>query len=316
MGATDDTELIWTKKPSLRNPVLVAAFEGWNDAGEAASTSVRHLIEQWNGKEFASIDPELFFDFSSTRPEVQLVDGRTRKIEWPSNTFHAAPLGTSGRDVILLLGNEPQLRWRTFCAHIIDVARTCNVDMVVTLGSLLADVPHTRPVRITGTTADPEMLEELGLQRSRYEGPTGIVGVLHDALSRAGFRSCSLWAAVPHYLPGTPSPKAALALLERASAVLQIHIPTLSIEINAAQYDRQVDEVVEADDDMVSYVRRLEMSHDAGDDEDDDDLDDDVDEVEDAIADPPSLRGENGEIPSGDELAAELERYLRDQDSP
>lgn len=314
MAIDAGNELNWAKKPVLRSPILVAAFEGWNDAGEAASTSVRHLVDQWNGKEFASIDPELFFDFSSTRPEVQLIDGRTRKIEWPRNTFYSAPLGTSGRDVILLLGNEPQLRWRTFCAHIIDVARTCNVEMVVTLGSLLADVPHTRPVRITGTAADPELIEELGLQRSRYEGPTGIVGVLHDALSRAGIKSCSLWAAVPHYLPGTPSPKAALALLERAASVLRIHIPTLSIEINAAQYDRQVDEVVEADEDMVSYVRRLELSHDAGDDEDDDDLDDAIDEVEEALSDAPSLRDANGEIPSGDELAAELERYLRDQD--
>jgi len=314
MAIDAGNELNWAKKPVLRSPILVAAFEGWNDAGEAASTSVRHLVDQWNGKEFASIDPELFFDFSSTRPEVQLIDGRTRKIEWPRNAFYSAPLGTSGRDVILLLGNEPQLRWRTFCAHIIDVARACNVEMVVTLGSLLADVPHTRPVRITGTAADPDLIEELGLQRSRYEGPTGIVGVLHDALSRAGIKSCSLWAAVPHYLPGTPSPKAALALLERAASVLRIHIPTLSIEINAAQYDRQVDEVVEADEDMVSYVRRLELSHDAGDDEDDDDLDDDVDEVEEALSDAPSLRDANGEIPSGDELAAELERYLRDQD--
>jgi proteasome assembly chaperone (PAC2) family protein len=307
-------ELIWARKPQTRTPILVAAFEGWNDAGEAASTAVRHLIDQWRGKEFAAIEPEEFFDFSSTRPEVHLVDGRTREIEWPSNTFHIAPLGTSGRDVILLLGNEPQLRWKTFCKHVIDVARTCNVEMVVTLGALLADVPHTRPVRITGTAADPEMIEELGLQRSRYEGPTGIVGVLHDALARAGFRSCSLWAAVPHYLPGTPSPRAALALLERASTLLRIHIPTLSIEINAAQYDRQVDEVVEADDDMVSYVRRLELSHDAGDDEDDDDLDDTDNDRTPEGSPPVSLRDANGDLPTGDDLAAELEKYLRDQE--
>jgi predicted ATP-grasp superfamily ATP-dependent carboligase len=182
--------------------------------------------------------------------------------------------------------------------------------MVVTLGALLADVPHTRPVRITATGISAEMIDRYDLQRSRYEGPTGIVGVLHDAFATAGIASCSLWAAVPHYLPGTPSPKAALALIERASDLLNLRIPTLALEIAAAQYERQVNEVIEADDYMIAYVQRLEEGHDSGDDLDDDDEDD-----LDPIGAEPSLKGADGRLPSGDELAAELEEFLRDNGS-
>jgi proteasome assembly chaperone (PAC2) family protein len=304
-------ELRWNTRPVLRKPILIAAFEGWNDAGEGASGAVKHLQSEWAGTEFASIDPELFFDFSVTRPEVRLVEGRIREIVWPVNTFYFAAMGSSERDVILLTGTEPQLRWRSFSQHIIDVAKACNVEMVITLGALLADVPHSRPVRITGTATDAELIARLHLMRSRYEGPTGIVGVLHDALSKAGIPSCSLWASVPHYLPGTPSPKATLALIERAAEILNVQIATLDLLISTAQYERQVTEVVEADDDMASYVHRLELSHDAGDDEDDDDLDDDLDDDE--IDPHDAFSDSEGNLPTGDTLAAELEQYLRDQ---
>jgi proteasome assembly chaperone (PAC2) family protein len=306
-----ESELVWEHTPKLTSPILIAGFEGWNDAGDAASTSIAHLAEQWNATSFAHIECENFFDFTSTRPQVQFSENRLREITWPENIFLATTSGPGGRDLILLRGNEPQLRWKTFSRLIIEVATTLKVEMVITLGALLADVPHTRPVRVTGTAIDQSMIDRLELSRSRYEGPTGIVGVLHDALARAEISSCSLWASVPHYLPGTPSPKAALALLERTAAILNIDIPTLALQIRSAQYERQVDEVVEADDDMVGYVRRLEISHDSGDDEDDDDADD-IEGLEDED-ESPRLLDANGQLPSGDELAAEVEKFLRDQ---
>jgi proteasome assembly chaperone (PAC2) family protein len=299
-------ELRWDHVPQLRSPILLAAFEGWNDAGDGASMALGHIASMWDATEFAAIDSEEFFDFSSTRPTVRLADGE-RLIEWPENSFSAVSVPDHSHDFVLLKGNEPQLRWRTFCAHVLEVAKRLDVKMVVTLGALLADVPHTRPVRITATGVSPEMIERYDLQRSRYEGPTGIVGVLHDAFAKAGIASCSLWAAVPHYLPGTPSPKAALALIERASDLLNLRIPTLALEIAAAQYERQVNEVIEADEDMIAYVQRLEEGHDSGDDLDDDDEDD-----LDPIGEEPSLKGADGRLPSGDELAAELEEFLRD----
>jgi proteasome assembly chaperone (PAC2) family protein len=302
-------ELRWDHVPQLRSPILLAAFEGWNDAGDGASMALGHIGSMWDAQEFAVIEAEEFFDFSSTRPTVRLSDGE-RVIEWPENSFSALSVPDHSHDFVLLKGNEPQLRWKTFCAHVLEVAKRLDVKMVVTLGALLADVPHTRAVRITATGISPEMIDRYDLQRSRYEGPTGIVGVLHDAFAKAGIASCSLWAAVPHYLPGTPSPKAALALIERASDLLNLRIPTLALEIAAAQYERQVNEVIEADDDMIAYVQRLEEGHDSGDDLDDDDEDD-----LDPIGAEPSLKDADGRLPSGEELAAELEEFLRDNGS-
>src|SRR5438445_9792622 len=208
-------ELRIEERPVLEHPVLIAAFRGWNDGGQGASLAGAYLAQAWAAERFATIESENFYDFQATRPMVSLVDGETRQIDWPENTFLHAPMPGGGRDAIILLGVEPNLRWRTFCSHVTDLASSFNVELVITLGSLLADVPHTRPAPVTGSATDPELIEQLGLQASRYEGPTGIVGVLHDACTQAGISSASLWAAVPHYVSLTPSPRAAKALVDR-----------------------------------------------------------------------------------------------------
>jgi proteasome assembly chaperone (PAC2) family protein len=277
----------WENRPRLRRPVLVAAFEGWNDAADAASTAARYLKGRWGARPFATIDPEEFFDFSSTRPQVKLTDGAHREIVWPATEFSAASLPDTPHDVVLMVGTEPQLRWRTFCRQVVDVAGELQTEMVITLGALLADVAHTRPVRVTGTAADAEVVARLGLEQSTYEGPTGILGVLQDAFGAARLQSASLWAAVPHYVAATPSPKATLALVERTAGLLSTKVVTADLEQRAIDYERQVTEVVATDDDVSAYVRRLEESSDA----DDDPM----------------------ELQSGEVLAAELERFLREQ---
>lgn len=287
----------WSSRPRLRSPIVIAAFAGWNDAGEAASTAARHLADVWATREFATIDPEEFYDFSSTRPQVRLADGVTREIVWPSNEFSASSVLNSDLDVVVLIGTEPQQRWRTFCEEVLSVATDLDARMLITMGALLAEVPHSRPVSVIGTAADGELIDRYGLQRSRYEGPTGIVGVLHDACGTAGLASLSLWAAVPAYVQGAPSPKASLALVERVADVLELAIPTTSLEIASAAYEREVDEVVNNDEDLTGYVNRLEAMVDSGkpfgDDDDDEDEGDSADTV--------------------DDLVEELERFLRDQ---
>ena len=267
--------------------MLIAAFEGWNDAGDGASMAARWLASTWNARSFGAIDPEEFYDFSVTRPQVRLTAGLTRSLEWPEGELRAAaPLG-SAHDVVFLHAAEPQLRWRTYAATVVGVATTLGVELAVTLGGLGAEVAHTRPVRVTGTAANPELVERLGLRQSRYEGPTGIVGVLHDALGRAGIPSASLWANVPHYVSATPSPKAALALVERATNLLGVSVALQELEIASAAYERQVSEVVADDEDVAAYVQRLEE---LGPDDD-----------------------EERDWPSGDGLADEVERFLRRQ---
>jgi len=278
----------WQERPALRRPVLVAAFEGWNDAADAASTAAAYLRDRWSARPFAIIDPEEFYDFSATRPEVHLAQGLTREIVWPTTEFSAAPLPGTSRDVVFLLGTEPQLRWRTFTEQIVGVVQELGVEMIVILGALLADVAHTRPVRVTGTAADEELVRRLNLARSSYEGPTGIVGVLHDAFAKAGLPSASLWAAVPHYVASTPSPKASLALVERATGLLSTSVVTADLKVAALDYERQVSEVVAGDDDVSAYVRRLEASAD----------EDDVAAME---------------TVTGEDLVDELEQFLRDQ---
>ena len=285
------SHLRWDHRPQLRRPVLVAAFEGWNDAGEAASTAVRWLETTTDAVQFATIDPEEFYDFTVARPHVKLDAAMVRRIEWPTPTLSAATLPTSARDVIFLEGIEPALKWRAFTEAVLEVVAELGVDTVFTLGALLADVPHTRPVRVTGTATDPDLIAELGFTRSRYEGPTGIVGVLMDACARKGVKGASLWATTPHYLRETASPKAALALVERLNDLIDLRVDTTDLEIASAAYERQVNDMLEGEDDVVDYVRSLEA-----------DTDDDDDG-----AGPPFV------IPSSDQLAAEVERFLRDQ---
>jgi predicted ATP-grasp superfamily ATP-dependent carboligase len=267
----------WSSHPKLRRPVLIAAFEGWNDAGEAATYAARYLAQQWGARRFAVVDPEEFFDFSSTRPTVRLDTSYTRHIEWPSTELAAGAVPGGAADVVVLIGTEPQLRWRTFAEQILGVARELDVGMVITLGALLAEVPHTRPVSIIGTADDDDLIHRLDLRRSTYQGPTGIVGVLSDAMRRAGIPTASLWAAVPTYVPGAPSPKAALALVERVASVLAVSVQTSELEIAAASYERQLDELVADDDDTASYVARLEAAADEAGDDDHTDL---IEEVE------------------------------------
>jgi predicted ATP-grasp superfamily ATP-dependent carboligase len=254
--------VVWTSRPRLRRPVLIAAFEGWNDAGEAATFAARYLADQWGARPFATIDPEDFYDFTSTRPQVRLDDGQQREIVWPSNELSACSVPGADLDVIVLLGSEPQLRWRTFCSQIVEVAQAHEVRLAVTLGALLAEVPHSRPVSVIGTAYDPELVRRLDLRQSTYEGPTGIVGVLHDALRQGGVPSASLWAAVPTYVPGAPSPKAALALIERTTELLAVPVQTTDLQIATAAYERQLDELVADDDDTAAYVAGLEQAAD------------------------------------------------------
>lgn len=288
--------LIEHAHPELRSPILIAAFRGWNDAGESASFAASHLARVWAAEKMASIDPEEFYDFQSVRPQVELVDGLTRRITWPANELYSAQL-EGDHDVILLVGTEPSHRWRTFAEVIVEVARTHGVKFVVTLGALLADVPHSRPVHITGTAVDLELVERLGLQRSRYEGPTGIVGVLHDAFGKAGIDSASLWAAVPHYLAVTPNPKAAQALVDKATELIGIPASTTELEHATRTYEDRVSDMVATDEDVQAYVQLLEERADERDDEE------------------PVGPIDASNLPSGDALAAELEKFLRERDS-
>ena len=278
--------LVWHDRPALRRPVMVAAFEGWNDAGDAASGALAWLRHRWGASRIAGIEPEEFFDFQVSRPQVSLIDGVTRHITWPANDCYAAHVRQADRDVVLLAGVEPNLRWRSFCQSVLTVAGQTGCEMVVTLGALLADVPHTRPVNLTGTAADPELIQRLGLQHSRYEGPTGIVGVLHDACRQSGMPSVSLWAPVPHYVATPPNPKATRALLERLGELLSIPVELAELTTAAQAWEQRVDELVSSDPDVSAYVRQLEERADNRMDEDD--------------------------LPSGETLAAELERFLRD----
>ena len=271
----DARHLIWSRQPQLRRPIIVAAFEGWNDAGDAASTAVRHLRDRLGARPFASVDPEVFFDFTSTRPIVEIDENDTRLIRWPSIEVCATD-DRDGLEVITLLGIEPQLRWRTFCNEIVDLARATNAHLVLTLGALLAEVAHSRPTSVFGTSYDEHLALQLGLEPSRYEGPTGIIGVLHNYCIEAGIPSASLWAGVPSYVPGATSPKAALALVNRVGEFLGTTVPSIDLEIASAAYERQVTRLVGEDEETALYVQQLESRFDNGDDDDDDD-DDEID---------------------------------------
>src|SRR3954468_24720057 len=280
----------WQDRPSLREPIIVSAFKGWNDAGEAASAAVQFLCEAFDAEPLATIDPEDYYDFTAVRPTVRLVEGRSRAIDWPENSFHAARLPSADRDLIMLTGVEPSLRWKAFCDDITEVARGTGTKMIVTLGALLADVPHSRPVGITGLASADGLVERLGFDRTNYEGPTGIVGVLHATFADADMESVSLWAPVPHYVAATPNPKAALALVRGFEGIAGIAVDATRLEGASEDYDRQVTAAVASDPDVKAFVERLE------------EMADELSEDE-----GPSEH----QLPSGDVIAREFQRFLR-----
>ena len=285
--------LRWERRPDgLRAPALVCAFKGWNDAGESATAALSFLGTALEADRFATIDPEEFVDFQATRPTVRLRDGLTRHIDWPEFEVHAARVPRAPRDLILLSGPEPAIRWRTFCQTVIDLAEALGVQMVTSLGALLADVPHSRPVGVTAFATDDALVERLKLEPPTYEGPTGIVGVLQAAAADAGLPAASLWAAVPHYVAVVPNPKGALALLRKLETLVGVTVDATELESSAVDYERQVSRAVEMDPDVQAFVERLERAADE----------------EDATPDP-------GEIPSGDLLAREFQRFLRQRGS-
>jgi predicted ATP-grasp superfamily ATP-dependent carboligase len=268
--------------PPLNNAVMVAAFEGWNDAADAASGVITHLIDTFDARPIAEFDPEDYYDFQVNRPTVSVGDRGIRSIAWPTTRIYLA--GTpDGQDLVLVRGIEPSMRWRAFVSELIGLAFELDVETVVTLGALLADTPHTRPVPITGSTSAPGLAQTLSLEPSRYEGPSGIVGVLTDATTRAGLETVSFWAAVPHYVAHPPCPKATLALLRELEDVLDTSIPHGDLEEESLAWQRGVDELAEDDDEVAEYVRTLEAARDTA-----------------ALPEA-----------SGDAIAREFERYLR-----
>jgi proteasome assembly chaperone (PAC2) family protein len=244
--------------PNLRSPVLVCAFRGWNDAAAAASTALTTIANSLDGEPIASIDPEEYFDFQSTRPTISMEEGQTRRIDWPENNLIAARVPTADRDLVLLDGTEPNLRWRTFAETVTTAADALGIELVVTLGALIAEVSHTLPVPITGLASSQQLVDELELERSNYEGPTGITGVVHDLCRQAGIESASLWAAVPHYVAAVPNPKAALALLRRLEGLTGIAVEASELEEETADYEEQIGRAVAANPEIEELVSRIE----------------------------------------------------------
>jgi proteasome assembly chaperone (PAC2) family protein len=281
--------LVWEAEPSgLRSPILVCAFAGWNDAAGAATTALTTAAESLDAEVIAQVDPEEFFDFQANRPTIRLTEGQTREIEWPGNVLMAATPAGAERDLVLLAGTEPNLRWRTFADGVAEAAERLGVEMVVTLGALIADVAHTLPVPVTGLASDEGLAERLELARSNYEGPTGVVGVLHDACRRRGMPSASLWAAVPHYVAAVPNPKAALALLRRLEGLVGVAVDASELEEESESYQSQVSRAVSANPEIEELVERLEEEQAES-----------LDVAED--------------LPSGESLAKDFERFLRQQ---
>jgi len=272
--------------PHLRSPLMVCAFRGWNDAAASASTALTAVAGSLEAEPLASIDPEDYFDFQSTRPTISLDEGQTRRIDWPENSFFAVRIPSAHRDLVLLDGTEPNLRWRTFSETIATVADALGVEMVITLGALIAEVSHTLPVPITGLASSAELVEELELERSSYEGPTGIVGVVHDLCRQNGIDSASLWAAVPHYVAAVPNPKAALALLRRLEGLTGIAVEASELEEETTDYEEQIGRAIAANPEIEELVSRIE-------------------------AEQADLLDEEGELPNADTLAREFQRFLR-----
>src|SRR6201986_4394435 len=253
--------LRWNYRPDqLRAPALVCGFKGWNDAGDAASSAVSFVGDALGAREFATIDPEDFYDFQATRPRITMTEGHTRSIEWPEVKLYEVRIPRAPRDLILLSGHEPSFRWRTFTGLIVELAEAIGVQLVVTLGALLADVPHTRPVSVTGFATDPTLVSRLNLSHSSYEGPTGIVGVVHDACHKAGIPSASLWAAVPHYIAASPNPKAWLPLVRKLEGLVGVVVAAGELEAATAEYERQVNAAIQHDPDIQAFVEKLEAA--------------------------------------------------------
>jgi proteasome assembly chaperone (PAC2) family protein len=281
--------IVWeAEPPQLRSPAMVCAFAGWNDAAGSATTALTAIADALDAELVAQVDPEEFFDFQANRPTIRLTEGQAREIEWPGNVLLAARAEGAERDLVLLAGTEPNLRWRGFAEGLAEAAEALGVEMVITLGALIADVAHTLPVPITGLATDAELVDRLDLARSSYEGPTGIVGVLHDACGRRGIPSASLWAAVPHYAAAVPNPKAALALLRRLEGLVGVAVEASSLEEESGSYESQVSRAVEANPEIAEMVSQLEQQQ-------TEQLDPDE------------------EVPSGEALARDFERYLRQQ---
>jgi proteasome assembly chaperone (PAC2) family protein len=273
--------------PRLTDPVVVVAFEGWNDAGDAATGALEHLELIWDAEPLAALDPEDYYDFQVNRPQVNLMDGVSRRIEWPTTRISVARRPAGGeRDVVLVRGIEPNMRWRGFCAELIGILTELDVSTVVALGALLADTPHTRPTPVTGSAYDQESARTWGLETSKYSGPTGILGVFQDACVQAGLPAVSFWAAVPHYVSQPPSPQATVALLHRVEEVLEVTVPMEGLTEQAAQWVKTVDEMAADDDEVVEYVRALEEKA----------TETDLSEAD------------------GDQIAREFERYLKRRD--
>jgi proteasome assembly chaperone (PAC2) family protein len=283
--------LRWDYRPDgLRAPAFVCAFRGWNDAADAASSAMTYVARALSARRFATIDPEDFYDFQTTRPRIKLSDGRVHSITWPAVDLFEAKVPGAPRDLVLLLGTEPSIRWRTFSSMIVELAQALATTLFVTVGALLADVPHTRPVAVTATAVDPELAIRLGVGPPSYEGPTGITGALHAVCQDRGVASASLWATVPHYLATTPNPKVALALIRKLEGLVGVAISAPGLESAAADYERQVDHAVQSDPDIQAFVERLELAADR------------------------ERPQEEGPLPSGDAIALDLQRFLRQHD--
>ena len=278
----------------LRRPVLITAFSGWNDAAEAATTAARYLATSFQAEKFAEIDPEEFYHFGLSRPYVRYKSGSEteREIVWPATEFSVARAAGLSRDVIVAVATEPHLKWRTYCANVLELASRCEATLVLTLGALLAEVPHTRPVRISGSASDPELAAQLGVRPSRYEGPTGIVGVLNIACREQGVATASVWANVPHYVSGIENPKAALALVQRTLALLNLQADLGDLEEASRQYDQNLAEIVAQNAKIKAYVSKLEAR-----------------DAEEQPAEP----AQGSDLPPAAELVAEIEQFLRQQ---
>jgi proteasome assembly chaperone (PAC2) family protein len=277
------------ERPALRDPIMVCAFKGWNDAGEAATAALCFIRDHFEAEPIARIDPEEFFDFTAVRPHVKLIEGRTRHIEWPGWEVTAARVPGAEHDLVLLVGTEPSLRWGRFTEAVVGAADVLGVDMVVTLGALLADVPHSRPVAVSGIASDATLVDRLGFEQTSYEGPTGIVGVLHHALAAAGMDSASLWASVPHYVAAAPNPKVALALVRAFEGAAGLAVEASDLEEQAEDYERQVSAAVASDPEVKAFVERLESA---------------MDEAQPDLGTPESL-------PSAETIARDFQRFLR-----